>query len=134
MATNGSKDVAADARETLRQVQGRVAGGLDDLRGYAESVSALKEQVAEAVQLARERLEIDRRMRDDPWLVLGVAAGAGFVLGGGLWPALRPLVKAAARAALAPSNLIAIAAAVGAMRAGQAEKDEATEGEAPTPH
>jgi hypothetical protein len=100
----------------------------------AESVSAVKEQVAEAVQMACERLEIDRRMRDDPWLVLGVAAGAGFVLGGGLWPALRPLVKAAARAALAPSNLIAIAAAVGAMRAGQAEEEEATEGEAPTSH
>ncbi len=100
----------------------------------AESVSAVKEQMAEAVQLARERLEIDRRMRDDPWLVLGVAAGAGFVLGGGLWPALRPLVKAAARAALVPSNLIAIAAAVGAMRAGQAEEEEATEPEPPTTH
>ncbi|OFX24579.1 MAG: hypothetical protein A2V77_06370 [Anaeromyxobacter sp. RBG_16_69_14] len=108
--------------------------GSTDPDEIAESVSALKEQVAEAVQLARERLEIDRRMRDDPWLVLGVAAGAGFVLGGGLWPALRPLVKAAARAALAPSNLIAIAAAVGAMRAGQAEEEEATEGEAPTSH
>jgi hypothetical protein len=100
----------------------------------AESVSAVKEQVAEAVQMARERLEIDRRMRDDPWLVLGLAAGAGFILGGGLWPALRPLVKAAARAALAPPNLLAIAAAVGAMLAGQAEEEEATEGEAPTSH
>jgi len=108
--------------------------GSTDPDEIAESVSALKEQVAEAVQLARERLEIDRRIREAPWLVLGVAAGAGFVLGGGLWPALRPLVKAAARAALAPSNLIAIAAAVGAMRAGQAEEEEATEGEAPTSH
>jgi hypothetical protein len=100
----------------------------------AESVSAVKEQVAEAVQMARERLEIDRRMRDDPWLVLGLAAGAGFILGGGLWPALRPLVKAAARAALAPANLLAIAAAVGAMRATRAEEEEAAEAEPPTSH
>src|SRR3990172_12271677 len=99
--------------------------GSTDPDEIAESVSALKEQVAEAVQLARERLEIDRRMRDDPWLVLGVAAGAGFVLGGGLWPALRPVVKAAGRAALAPSNLLAIAAALGAMRAVRDEEGSA---------
>ena len=74
--------------------------------------------------------------------MLGLAAGAGFILGGGLWPALRPLVKAAGRAALAPPNLLAIAAAIGAMRAGRAEKEDATDAEkedatdaeAPTSH
>jgi len=90
----------------------------------AEAISAVKDQVVDAVQEARERLEIDRRMRENPWLVLGVAAGAGFVLGGGLWPALRPLARAAARAAVAPSNLIAIAAALGAMRAVRGEDEE----------
>jgi hypothetical protein len=49
--------------------------------------------------------------------VLGVAAAAGFVLGGGLWPVLRPFVKAATRAALSPANLLAVGAAVGALRA-----------------
>ena len=95
----------------------------------AEAISAVKDQVLEAVEEARERLEIDRRMREDPWLVLGLAAGAGFVLGGGLWPTLRPLVKAAGRAALAPSNLLAIAAALGAMRAVRSE-EEATPSDA----
>jgi hypothetical protein len=102
-----------------------------------ETLSAVKEQVVDVVQQARERLEIDRRMQENPWLVLGVAAGAGFVLGGGLWPALRPLVKAMGKAALAPSNLVAIAAAVGALRASQAAEDERAaepDGEAPISH
>jgi ElaB/YqjD/DUF883 family membrane-anchored ribosome-binding protein len=65
MATNGSEDVAADARETLRQVQGRVTDGLEDLRGYAESAdSAIRE-------FARER----------PLLAIGCAIGIGFVIG-----------------------------------------------------
>lgn len=65
MATSGNTDVAADARETLRQVQGRVTGGLEDLRGYAESAdSAIRE-------FARER----------PLLALGCAIGIGFVIG-----------------------------------------------------
>jgi hypothetical protein len=97
----------------------------------AEAICSAKDQVVDAVQAARERLEIDRRMRDDPWLVLGVAAGAGFVLGGGLWPMLRPLVKAAGRAALSPSNLLAIAAALGATRAARGEGEEAAGDEAP---
>ncbi len=82
-----------------------------------QAASAMKDQVTQALQQARERLELDRRVRENPWMVLGIAAGAGFVLGGGLWPAVRPLVKTAARTALAPSNLLAIAAALGAMRA-----------------
>jgi hypothetical protein len=55
--------------------------------------------------------------------VLLVAAGAGFVLGGGLWPVLRPFVKAAGRAALSPTNLLAIGAAVGALRAAGSEDE-----------
>ena len=81
-----------------------------------QAASAIKDQVADAIQQASERLELERRMRENPWVVLGIAAGAGFVLGGGLWPAIRPLVRAAARTALSPSNLLAAAAAVGALR------------------
>jgi ElaB/YqjD/DUF883 family membrane-anchored ribosome-binding protein len=65
MATNGSKDVAADASETLRQVQGRVAGGMEDLRGYAESADAAVRE------FARER----------PLLAIACAIGVGFVIG-----------------------------------------------------
>lgn len=106
--------------------------GSMDPSEIAEAFSAVKDQVVDAVQEARERLEIDRRMRENPWLVLGIAAGAGFVLGGGLWPALRPIVKAAARAAIAPSNVLAVAAALGAMRAARGAEEEPG-GEAPKP-
>ncbi len=97
--------------------------GSMDPSEIAEAFSAVKHQVVDAVQEARERLEIDRRMRENPWVVLG----------GGLWPALRPVVKAAARAAVAPSNLLAIAAALGAMRAVRGDAEEQpSAGEAPT--
>jgi hypothetical protein len=98
--------------------------GAVDPQEIAQAISAVKDQVWEAVQQASERLEIERRMRENPWMVLGVAAGAGFLLGGGLWPALRPFVKAAARTALSPSNLLAVAAAVGALKAAQGEGRE----------
>jgi hypothetical protein len=98
-------------------------GSLDPSE-LVQAASAMKDQVAEAVQQASERLEVERRMKESPWVVLGIAAGAGFVLGGGLWPALRPLVKAAGRTALSPSNLLAIAAAFGAMRATGADGED----------
>jgi hypothetical protein len=87
----------------------------------AEAISAVKDQLVEAVQQASERLELERRMRENPWMVLGVAAGAGFLLGG-------------ARTALSPPNLIAVAAALGALKAAQAGQPEAEpETEPPTP-
>jgi hypothetical protein len=95
--------------------------GAMDPREIARAVSSATEQVVHAVQQASERLEVERRLNENPWMVLGIAAGAGFLLGGGLWPALRPIVKATARAALSPSNVLAIAAAIGAMRASQGD-------------
>lgn len=86
----------------------------------ADMTDALRDLGAEAREaLARlaEELELERRMQETPLAVLGAAAAAGFVLGGGLWPVLRPFVKAAARTALSPGNLLAIGAALGAMRA-----------------
>ncbi len=93
-----------------------------------ETVNAVKDQLIDAAQDARERFEIDRRMRENPWVVLGIAAGAGFLLGGGLWPVLKPVVKAAGRTALSPTNLLAIAAAFGAARAssGRSDSSDAT--------
>jgi hypothetical protein len=82
--------------------------------------AAVRELTGEARALAArvaESLELERRMEETPLAVLGVAAALGFVLGGGLWPVMRPLVRAAARTALSPANLIAIGAALGAVRA-----------------
>lgn len=95
-----------------------------------ETLRSVAEQAREAWGRFSEEVELERRMRENPMAVLGVAAAAGFVLGGGLWPALRPFVKSVARAALSPANLLAIGAAVGAMRA--ARGDEILEGE-PSP-
>ena len=103
----------------------------------AQAVSAVKDQVVRAVQQAGEKLEVERRMHENPWMVLGLAAGAGFLLGGGLWPALRPILKATARTALSPANVLAIAAAFGAMKAAQGEGEDTgdgAEGAAPTSH
>jgi len=73
----------ADVNETLRTVAG---------------------QAREAWNRFAEEVELERRMRENPLAVLGVAAAAGFVLGGGLWPVLRPFVKAATRAAMSPAT------------------------------
>jgi hypothetical protein len=102
-------------------------GNMGDVNDTLRSVA---EQAREAWGRFSEEVELERRMRENPMAVLGVAAAAGFVLGGGLWPALRPFVKSVARAALSPANLLAIGAAVGAMRA--ARGDEVLEGE-PSP-
>jgi hypothetical protein len=92
----------------------------------SELTDALRELGTEAREAARrlgEQLELERRMEENPMAVLGVAAAAGFVLGGGVWPVLRPFLKAAVRTALSPANLLAIGAAVGAMRAAQRREE-----------
>ena len=101
--------------------------------GEAEMSDTLRTvagQVREAWDRFADEVELERRMRENPMAVLGVAAAAGFVLGGGLWPVLRPFVKAASRAAMSPANLLAIGAAMGAIRAAQGgEELPAPEGE-----
>jgi hypothetical protein len=91
-----------------------------------EALRTVAGQAREAWGRFAEEVELERRLRENPMAVLGVAAAAGFVLGGGLWPVLRPFVKAATRAALSPANLLAVGAAVGALRAASAG-DEAPE-------
>jgi hypothetical protein len=102
---------------------------MNDVTEMNETLRSLAEDAREAVSRFADEIELERRMRESPLTVLGVAAAAGFVLGGGLWPTLRPFVKAAARAALSPTNLLAVGAALGAMRAASAREDvPATEG------
>ena len=62
---------------------------------------------------------------------LALAAGAGFLLGGGLWPVLRPFAKAMVRTLMSPQNLIAIVAAAGAIQA--ARSGDANEGMGTSP-
>jgi hypothetical protein len=102
-----------------------------DMGEMSDTLRGLTEQAREAIEKFAEDVELERRMRESPLAVLGVAAAAGFVLGGGLWPVLRPFVKAAARTALSPTNLLAIGAALGAMRAAGSGED--APGEMPSP-
>jgi hypothetical protein len=99
-----------------------------DVSELGEALRDLGTEAREAVTRLAEEWELERRMQETPLAVLGVAAAAGFVLGGGLWPVLRPFVKAAARTALSPTNLLAIGAAVGAMRAAAARDSAPADG------
>ena len=99
--------------------------GMGEMGDVNETLRSVAEQAREAWGRFAEEVELDRRLRENPMAVLGVAAAAGFVLGGGLWPVIRPFVRAATRAAMSPANLLAIGAAVGALRAaGQRENEE----------
>lgn len=98
-----------------RGVEGMDEAG-ETMRGYAEQARATVERFVEEV-------ELERRIQENPMAVLGVAAAAGFVLGGGLWPVLRPFARAALRTALSPGNLIAIGAAIGALRVGAGDEE-----------
>jgi ElaB/YqjD/DUF883 family membrane-anchored ribosome-binding protein len=65
MATNGSKDVAEGARETMRQVQGKLSDGFEDFRGYWEVADSTMREFA----------------REKPLLAIVCAAGVGFLIG-----------------------------------------------------
>ncbi len=103
------------------EVGGRLEGGVADLRVAVRELSA---EAREAASRFAEAVELERRMEETPMAVLGVAAAAGFVLGGGLWPLLRPFLKSALRTAISPGNLLAIGAALGAMRAAGANQPD----------
>jgi ElaB/YqjD/DUF883 family membrane-anchored ribosome-binding protein len=65
MATNGGRDMAADAKDTIRQVQGRVTEGFEDFRGYMDTAdSAIRD-------FAREK----------PLMAIACAVGIGFLIG-----------------------------------------------------
>jgi hypothetical protein len=81
------------------------------------AVDSLRSQATDAVQRVADQLELERRLQENPMGTLALAAGAGFLLGGGLWPVLRPFAKAMIRTLMSPQNLIAIAAAAGALQA-----------------
>jgi hypothetical protein len=103
------------------EVGERLEGGVADLRAAIRELGA---EAREAASRFAEAVELERRMEESPMAVLGVAAAAGFVLGGGLWPVLRPFLRSAFRAALSPANLLALGAAIGAMRATGAREPE----------
>lgn len=67
------------------------------------SVSEIASEIGEAAMELYERLDIGRQLQEHPYRTLAVAAGIGYVLGGGLFtPLTGALVRVGARAALLP--------------------------------
>jgi hypothetical protein len=98
------------------------------------AMDTLKDQALSTAQRVAERLELERRMRENPMETLALAAGAGFLLGGGLWPILRPFVRATAKGLLSPQNLLAIAAAAGALKVASSDEEEGVPPPTPETH
>jgi len=70
-------------------MEGAVNGGktiTEQGRDVREQAHALSESVRDL--MGEVTHEIERQMRERPYMTLGVAAGIGFVLGGGLGPRL----------------------------------------------
>jgi len=68
--------VLADAEELLRATAGEAAPKVQEARARAE----------ETLKHARERLEgagheLDAKVRENPWVAVGVAAGIGLLVG-----------------------------------------------------
>jgi ElaB/YqjD/DUF883 family membrane-anchored ribosome-binding protein len=68
--------VLADAEELLRATAGEAAPKVQEARARAE----------ETLKNARERLEgagheLDAKVRENPWVAVGVAAGIGLLVG-----------------------------------------------------
>lgn len=114
--------------------QGGAGLGQGDMGELTDALRELSEEARQAVTRLAEELELERRLREQPMQVLGIAAAAGFVLGGGVWPLLRPFVRAAARSALSPTNLLTIGAALGALRAAQGRAGATDEQPVEQPH
>ncbi len=84
---------------------GGEAGRMEGMRGE----SPLHELMAEA--------DLPRRMREQPYAILGAAAAAGYFLGGGLFSRVtRPLVRLALGALLMPRVRLEVGQAVDALR------------------
>ena len=65
MAMNGTRDVTEGARETMRQVQDKMAGSVDDLREMAGTVDGAIREFA----------------REKPMMAIACAIAAGFFIG-----------------------------------------------------
>src|SRR5690606_32068961 len=103
----------------LRGGQDRVEGqvmreaAVEETKRDDRSVAELASELGSTAAALYERLDLPRQMREHPYRTLAVAAGVGYVLGGGLFtPLTAALVRVGARAALLPvlqSSILAAA-------------------------
>jgi hypothetical protein len=93
---------------------GRAERVLEHSRAIGRDVAGLREELSGAAQELSSRVNLGRAVHEHPFRTLLVAAGVGYVLGGGLFtPLTRRLLGAGARALVVPlvrSQLAAVAA------------------------
>lgn len=75
--------VVHDAEELLQATAGQTGARVEELRKRAEeSLAAARTRLTEASDSARQAArEIDEQVRRNPWAAVGIAAGAGLLLG-----------------------------------------------------
>lgn len=95
-----------DERDTTMRDAGSQAGkegAVDGPRQGDRSVGEIASELGSTAAELYERLDLPRQMREHPYRTLAIAAGVGYVLGGGLFtPLTATLVRVGARAALVP--------------------------------
>lgn len=81
------RTVVADAEALLKATAGQAGERIQEARGRAESsVRQARERIMSleqdlAAQARAAAREADRYVHDNPWQVIGVAAGAAFLIG-----------------------------------------------------
>ena len=73
-------------------------------RGVGEEVGGIAEAVGGVVQTTKQKIDFDRRMREEPLKTLLIAAGIGYIAGGGFFtPFTGRMLRLGARLWLIPA-------------------------------
>lgn len=77
---------------------------LRHVRTISEEVSGLAGAVSSLVEAARSKIDVERRLRDEPVKTMLIAAGVGYLAGGGFFtPFTGRLMRVGARLWLIPA-------------------------------
>lgn len=73
-------------------------------RGISEELSGMRDAVGGIVRTAKEKIDLDRRMREEPAKTMLIAAGLGYIAGGGFFtPFTGRMLRVGARLWLLPA-------------------------------
>lgn len=76
-AFKSSEDIKADIELTRAALLGKLVALEDRVQ---DRVTSVKETVTETVESVKEKFDLSYQMSERPWVVLGAAFGAGFML------------------------------------------------------
>ncbi len=87
----------------MEEQDGRAERVIRQSRALGEDVRELASELSEAAREVREKVDMSRSVREHPFRAVALAAGVGYVLGGGLFsPWTARLLGLGARAMLVP--------------------------------